>query len=302
MRYLYGFVCVCALSMMPLLGCSGEEGGGGSAGSAGTGGTAGASGIPIPLPQCVTSAYEIVFRGLIEPMDPLLRYMDTPILDQEDYERVGKIPGFVSNSELKGGTSDPYYSRFTWLAKTIPGVSDSGETLITVDFIDGVGLNPSDLDYGIFNQQVVLVPWEMTVGVSTVVGAGKMSVSGLSNDAIRMTIVDFNPWYEGWANYCRFEISSFDFYLDLATPGSEPYGVVVGFSAIGVDFNIDNAWIMFGEGDTASFTGDYKLGAATTLPFDFELDYSTDPAGLTGTVGGLPAICTIDLATFEVRC
>ena len=26
--------------------------------------------------------------------------------------------------------------------------------------------------------EVVLLPWEMTVGVSTVVGAGKMSISG----------------------------------------------------------------------------------------------------------------------------
>lgn len=77
MRYFYGFICVCALSMMPLLGCSGDEGevGAGSAGAAGTGGSAGASGIPIPLPQCVTSAYQIVFRGLLEPMDPLLRLL-----------------------------------------------------------------------------------------------------------------------------------------------------------------------------------------------------------------------------------
>lgn len=298
MKYLFGFICVCALSMMPLFGCSGDEGegGGGSAGTAGTGGTAGASGIPIPLPQCVSSAYQIVFRGLIEPMDPLLRYMDTP----EELRDANQKPSITGLTEFRNVTD--VYSRFTWLADGVEGVSDLGETLITVDFIDGVGLHPADLDFGIFNQQVVLVPWEMTVGVSTVVGAGKMSVSGLGHDAIRMTIVDFNPWYEGWENYCHFEIPSFDFYLDLATPGSVPYGVVVGFNAMGVDFTIENAWIMFGDGDTASFTGDYKPGAATALPFDFQLDYSTDPAGITGTVGGLPASCTIDLATFEVRC
>lgn len=295
MRYFYGFICVCALSMMPLLGCSGEEGGGGSDGTAGSGGTAGASGIPIPLPQCVTSAYQIVFRGLIEPMDPLLRYMDTPEV-LRDADQKPSIMGLTERRDVTG-----VYAQFAWLADGVDGVSDPGETLITVDFIDGVGSNPSDLDVGILNQQVVLVPWEMTVSESTVVGAGKMSVSGLGNDAIRMTIVDFNPWYEGWANYCRFEMPSFDFYLDLATPGSEPYGVVVGFNAVGVDFTIENGWIIFGEGDTASFTGDYKLGAAT-LPFDFQLDYSTEPAGLTGTVGGLPANCTIDLATFDVRC
>lgn len=298
MRYLYGFICVCALSLMPLLGCSGGEGegGGGSGGTAGAGGTAGGGGVPILLPQCVSSAYQIVFRGFIEPMDALLRYMDTPEEDRDADQK----PAIISLTELRNVTD--VYARFTWFADDVPGVSDSGETFITVDFVDGVGLNPADLEYGIFNQQVVLVPWEMTVGVSTVVGAGKMSVSGLGNDAIRMTIVDFNPWYEGWANYCHFEISSFDFYLDLATPGSEPYGVVVGFNAMGIDFTIENAWIMFGEGDSASFTGDYKLGATTTLPFDFELDYSTDPAGLTGTVGSVPASCTIDLATFEVRC
>ena len=47
MRYLFGFLCVCALGMMPLVGCSetsGDGGGGGSGGSAGTGGSAGSGG------------------------------------------------------------------------------------------------------------------------------------------------------------------------------------------------------------------------------------------------------------------
>jgi len=47
MRYLLGCVCVCALGMMPLVGCGGTEGtggGGGSAGVGGTGGTAGSGG------------------------------------------------------------------------------------------------------------------------------------------------------------------------------------------------------------------------------------------------------------------
>jgi hypothetical protein len=39
MRYLFGFVCVCALGLMPLVGCSD-----GSGGTAGTGGTAGSGG------------------------------------------------------------------------------------------------------------------------------------------------------------------------------------------------------------------------------------------------------------------
>ena len=95
----------------------------------------------------------------------------------------------------------------------------------------------------------------MTVGESTVVGAGNMSITGLGEDATRMTIIDFNPWYEGWANYCRFEVSLFDYYLDLATPGSEPYSVVVNFTAKGAGFTIKNGAVIFGEGDTASFTG-----------------------------------------------
>jgi hypothetical protein len=44
MRYLFGFVCVCALGVMPLVGCSDNNGGGGSGGSAGTGGSAGSGG------------------------------------------------------------------------------------------------------------------------------------------------------------------------------------------------------------------------------------------------------------------
>jgi hypothetical protein len=55
-------------------------------------------------------------------------------------------------------------------------------------------------------------------------------------------------------------------------------------------------------GETASFTGSYKLGSAAAIPFDFELDYSADPASIEGTFGGIPATCTIDLDTFAVTC
>jgi hypothetical protein len=44
MRYLFGFVCVLALGVMPLVGCSDGEGAGGSGGSAGAGGSAGSGG------------------------------------------------------------------------------------------------------------------------------------------------------------------------------------------------------------------------------------------------------------------
>ena len=40
MRYLFGFICVCALGAMPLVGCSETAGDGGSGGSAGAGGIA----------------------------------------------------------------------------------------------------------------------------------------------------------------------------------------------------------------------------------------------------------------------
>jgi hypothetical protein len=49
MRYLFGLLCVCALGVVPLIGCSetggnggnGGMGGGGSGGDGGSGGTAG---------------------------------------------------------------------------------------------------------------------------------------------------------------------------------------------------------------------------------------------------------------------
>jgi len=41
MRYLFGFLCVCALGVMPLVGCGETAGTGGSGGSAGSGGTGG---------------------------------------------------------------------------------------------------------------------------------------------------------------------------------------------------------------------------------------------------------------------
>ena len=47
MRYLFGFLCVCALGVMPLVGCSetgGDGGSGGTAGSGGVGGNGGAAG------------------------------------------------------------------------------------------------------------------------------------------------------------------------------------------------------------------------------------------------------------------
>jgi len=44
MRYLFGFLCVCALGLMPLIGCSETGGTGGSGGTAGTGGLGGEGG------------------------------------------------------------------------------------------------------------------------------------------------------------------------------------------------------------------------------------------------------------------
>jgi len=44
MRYLFGFLCVCALGVVPLVGCSETGGDGGSGGSAGTGGMGGDGG------------------------------------------------------------------------------------------------------------------------------------------------------------------------------------------------------------------------------------------------------------------
>jgi len=41
MRYLFGFLCVCALGVLPLVGCSETSGDGGSGGSAGSGGIGG---------------------------------------------------------------------------------------------------------------------------------------------------------------------------------------------------------------------------------------------------------------------
>jgi len=46
MRYVLGFLCVCALGVTPLVGCSETTGDGGSGGSAGTGGSGGTGGMP----------------------------------------------------------------------------------------------------------------------------------------------------------------------------------------------------------------------------------------------------------------
>jgi hypothetical protein len=44
MRYLFGLLCVCALGVMPLVGCSETAGDGGNGGDGGSGGTAGDGG------------------------------------------------------------------------------------------------------------------------------------------------------------------------------------------------------------------------------------------------------------------
>jgi len=46
MRYLFGLLCVCALGVVPLVGCTETAGTGGSGGMAGTGGDGGAGGMP----------------------------------------------------------------------------------------------------------------------------------------------------------------------------------------------------------------------------------------------------------------
>ncbi len=45
MRYLFGLLCVCALGVTPLVGCSETAGDGGSGGAGGDGGTGGSGGI-----------------------------------------------------------------------------------------------------------------------------------------------------------------------------------------------------------------------------------------------------------------
>ena len=300
-------------------------GAGGTGGTAGTGGTSGA--VEVLVPQCVASAYQVVFRAFLEPLDPILRFLDKPIADRDASQK----PPIISLSELE--TVPDVYRRFTWDANDVPEVEDANNTLIQADFIESCAARDPDtkvcdeasdeagdpceanddctngrcinecidfwnLDNGIFNSQVVPVPWQMFVG-ELLVGEGQFSVVGLDNDTVRMTIVKFNPVY---TNLCRFEIFNFNLHLDLATQGSEPFAVQIGYTADGSGYTIENGWITFGEGDTAGFTGDFKLGSADAIPFDFTLDYSTDAAGISGTFGGVPASCTIDLATFEVVC
>jgi hypothetical protein len=45
MHYLFGFLCICALGVVPLVGCSETTGDGGSGGTAGGGGTGGDGGM-----------------------------------------------------------------------------------------------------------------------------------------------------------------------------------------------------------------------------------------------------------------
>ncbi|MDH3817064.1 MAG: hypothetical protein OES21_00535 [Myxococcales bacterium] len=313
-------VALAMASMLTTIGC-GTTGDGDPGGGAGNGGTVipGLEGVT----QCVSSAYQVVFRGLVEPLDPLLRYIDTPVLPPPALRPdAPTVPQIADEDLTEEKIRSDVYSRFTWNANDVAGVSDPDGMLITVSFEDSGGLNPVNLDYGIDNMQVAHIPWEITVGtLPTVVGKGRMSVSGLGPDTIRMGIIPRedadppdtpeprdvgNPWYGGVQNYCRFEVPSFQLHLDLATPGSKPTAVIVGFEAESRDYDIENGWFYFEEDDTVRFEGDAILfgNVAAPLKFNLTLDYRTDPAALSGTYGStsLPPNCTIDLDTFKVSC
>lgn len=298
-RAAFGVFVMAALAVG--CGTSGTGGDGGNGGTSGTGGTNG-GGVEVLVPQCVSSAYQVVFRAFVQPLDPLLRYIDTPVegavpgLPPAEARSPDQLPPIGDLVELKDVTG--VYSRFTWTASEVPGVEDLNDTVIQADFVESSGLNPADLDNGISNMEVMLLPWTMFVE-ERVVGEGKLSVAGLGEDTVRITIVDFNPQYE---NLCEFEIFNFGLQLDLATPGSQPFAVQIGYTADGPGYGIDSGWITLGEGESASFTGDFAFTGAAAIPFDFTLDYSTDPAGMSGTFGGVPADCTIDLETFAVVC
>jgi len=305
-------VALAMASMLMTIGC-GTTGDGDPGGAAGNGGTSipGLEGVT----QCVSSAYQVVFRGLIEPLDPLLRYIDTPVSSTQvpppplrpDAPTVPQISTLTEEKDVPG-----VYSRFLWKVNDVVDVSDPDDMLITVDFVE----TSSNLDFGISNSQVVHVPWTIGVGtLPTVVGAGKMSVVGLDEDTIKMSILPLDaglgndgegPWYGGVVNICRFEVFNFNLHLDLATPDSKPFAVIVGFTAESSDYDIENGWFYFEEDDTVRFEGDAILfgNVAAPVPFNLTLDYRTDPAKVSGTFGAstLPPNCTIDLNTFNVSC
>ena len=74
MRYLFGFLCVCALGMMPLVGCSetagtgGSGGIGGDGGDGGSGGVGGTNGEPVPLAVFMTSFEPPMSPEVVEGM------------------------------------------------------------------------------------------------------------------------------------------------------------------------------------------------------------------------------------------
>ena len=67
MRYLFGFVCACALGVSPLSGCSETGGDGGNGGSGGTGGTEQCEGVTCEDTECRTD-------GVCDPTDGVCDY------------------------------------------------------------------------------------------------------------------------------------------------------------------------------------------------------------------------------------
>jgi len=124
---------------------------------------------------------------------------------------------------------------------------------------------PTDLDLGIYQGDVVNVPWEGEAA-STVITAGRLSVIGLDHDTVRITIVE-EPWYNIGPG-CHLQIFSFAFHLNLAVAGSEPFAFVLGFWAESDGEMLENAWTTLSP-TTVDITGEYD-GDSVSFSLDRE--------------------------------
>jgi len=192
MRYLFGFVCVCALGFLPVVGCGDNNGGGGSGGSGGTAGTGGngvachdnvcpcsEAGIRAAIaegggpftfacdgPQTVVTEAEIVIDN-----DVRLDGEGNLTVDGNDDHRVFSVPAGVT-AELRGftvtkGSTKPF-------AAPGGGIENDGTLTLTDSTVSGnhgggiIDLGPLTLT----NRTV-----SGNAGIGIVVGGGTLTLT-----------------------------------------------------------------------------------------------------------------------------
>lgn len=297
--------------------------------------------VEIALPECALKGYSDLWINLRVGLQAILGYADATVDPPSPFDTEAWPPPPQSILPPIADLSDPTKAkpRIAW--KTYcwgPWRADFYQKLDESFY----GEDPSFyLDSGFYNSTVAVVDWrgierEGDEGLScifddeedlgTFFAKGTFSVSGLDNDAVRVTIIRFpecaplsnerplrlldpvlcadpecpgdpwcdveafpdNPWWDDGTG-CRFDLTSFSFHVDISrTTPQEPYAIVVGFEAQIPGHELENGSVVVGTDGVTTFTGTYD-----GQPASFDYDQTTETVTITFT-GDPETVCSVD--------